>query len=125
MLRRTWALIVLAIAGVATVAAFGAALVRQQTATHAERADAGAAKDWLAVAPGRVEPRSGTIKISASVVGVVGDVLVATNDKVFAGEPLIRLQDAELRARLAAAEAEVALRERMRDSRSASGRAQN
>jgi hypothetical protein len=43
------------------------------------------------------------------VVGVVQKVLVKTNDKVFAGEPLIQLADDELRARLAAAETQVGL----------------
>jgi HlyD family secretion protein len=122
---RTRARIVLAFAGIVVILALGALVMRQQTTTHAEKADPGGDKDWQAVAPGRVEPRSGTIRITAPVVGVVKDVLVATNDKVFAGEPVIRLNDAEQRARLAATEAEVALRERLRDSRSASGRAQS
>ena len=57
------------------------------------------------------------------MVGVVHKVLVKTNDKVFAGEPLIQLADDELRARLAAAETQVALRERARDEKSATGSA--
>jgi HlyD family secretion protein len=48
---------------------------------------------------------------------------VKANDKVFAGEPLIQLADDELRARLAAAETQVAMRERARDERSATGSA--
>ena len=46
-----------------------------------------------------------------------------TNDKVFAGEALIQLADDELRARLAAAETQVGLRERARDEKSATGSA--
>ena len=57
------------------------------------------------------------------MVGVVDKVLVKANDKVFAGEPLIHLADDELRARLAAAETQVAMRERARDERSATGSA--
>jgi len=76
-------------------------------------------KRWLAVAPGRVEPLSGTIKIAAPVMGVIGDVLVKANDTVFAGEPLIRLADREARAQLAAAEAQVAMRRRVRNKESA------
>ncbi len=78
---------------------------------------------WQAVAPGRVEPRSGEVKIAAPVVARVGEVLVNVNDKVFAGEPLIRLQDDETQARLLAAQAQVALRERVRNEQRASGRA--
>ena len=57
------------------------------------------------------------------MVGVVQKVLVKTNDKVFAGEALIQLADDELRARLAAAETQVGLRERARDEKSATGSA--
>ena len=66
-------------------------------------------KRWQAVAPGRIEACSGQIKVATAVVGVVQKVLVKTNDKVFAGEPLIQLADEELRdlenivARLSAA----------------------
>jgi HlyD family secretion protein len=80
-------------------------------------------KRWQAVAPGRVESCSGQIKVATDVTGVVDKVLVKANDKVFAGEPLIHLADGELVARLAAAEAQVALRKRARDERSASGSA--
>jgi HlyD family secretion protein len=78
---------------------------------------------WQAVAPGRVEPCSGQIKVASAAMGVVDRVLVKTNDKVFAGEPLIHLTDDELRARLAAADAQVSMRERARDERSATGSA--
>jgi HlyD family secretion protein len=80
-------------------------------------------KQWQAVAPGRVEPCSGQIKVASSATGVVDRVLVKTNDKVFAGEPLIHLADDELRARLAAADAQVSMRERARDEKSATGNA--
>jgi len=78
---------------------------------------------WLAVAPGRVEPISGEIKISASVMGVIDEVLVKAKDKVFAGEPLVRLGDNEIQARYAAAEAQVALRRRARNTESPSAKA--
>jgi HlyD family secretion protein len=73
---------------------------------------------WLAVAPGRVEPMSGEIKIVAPVVGVVGEVLIKANDRVFAGEPLIRLTDNETQGRLAAADVQIALRKRVRNDES-------
>jgi len=50
---------------------------------------------------------------------VIGEVLVKANDKVFAGEPLVQLVDPEVRARLVAAEAQVALRKRVRNKESA------
>jgi HlyD family secretion protein len=80
-------------------------------------------RQWQAVAPGRVEPCSGQIKVATAAIGVVDKVLVKVNDKVFAGEPLVHLADEELRARLAAAEAQVSMRERARDERSATGSA--
>lgn len=80
-------------------------------------------RQWQAVAPGRVEPCSGQIKVATAATGVVDKVLVKINDKVFAGEPLVHLADEELRARLAAAEAQVSMRERARDERSATGSA--
>ena len=79
------------------------------------KADSEEDERWLMAAPGRVEPASGEIRIVAPVVGVVGEVLVKANDTVFAGEPLIRLTDKETKARLAAAEVQVALRKRVRN----------
>jgi len=79
-------------------------------------------KRWQAVAPGRVEPWSGEIKVAAPVIATIGEVLVKPTDKVFAGELLIRLQDEEVRARLATAEAQVAMRKRARNDQTASNR---
>jgi HlyD family secretion protein len=80
-------------------------------------AAAGAARQgsWDAVALGRVEPRSREIKIAAPVPGRIADVLVKANDNVFAGELLVRLDDEEALARLAAADARVALAKRARN----------
>jgi HlyD family secretion protein len=90
-----------------------------QASAQAAANDPADDKRWLAVAPGRVEPLSGTIKIAAPAMGVIGDVLVKANDTVFAGEPLLRLADREARAQLAAAEAQVAMRRRVRNKESA------
>jgi HlyD family secretion protein len=70
---------------------------------------------WDAVALGRVEPRSREIKITAPAPSRIADVLVKANDEVLAGELLIRLDDEEASARVAAAEAQVALRKRARN----------
>src|SRR6516162_44428 len=46
--------------------------------------------EWVAAAPGRVEPRSGQIRSAAAANGTVVAVLAAINDKVAEGEVLIR-----------------------------------
>jgi HlyD family secretion protein len=106
--------------GVAAVVAIVAQMRAPEGSRAAEIADD---KGWQAVAPGRVEPWSGEIRIAASVVGRIGEVLVGVNDKVFVGEPLIRLDDGEARARVATAEAQIALRKRARNDQSTSSRA--
>src|SRR5215470_16807996 len=80
-----------------------------------------ASSSWAAVAPGRVEPRSREIRIAAPLPGRIAEVLVKANDEVFAGELLLRLDDEEALARVAAADAQVALRKRARNDQSASG----
>ncbi len=68
---------------------------------------------------GRVEPLSREIKIAAPLPGGrIVDILVKPNDKVFAGELLARLDDDEALARVAEAEAQVALRKRARNDQS-------
>lgn len=105
------------------VAVLAISIFRFQTAAPEAGDTATSSGRWQAVAPGRVEPLSGEIKITPAVVAPVSEVLVKVNDTVFAGEPLIRLKDDELRARLAAAEAQVLLRQRVRDDQHVSGKA--
>src|SRR5262245_53943311 len=71
-------------------------------------------KAWQAVAPGRVEPWSGEVRVGSSAMGRVGEVLVKINDTVFAGEALIRVEDDEVRNRHAKAELQYNLRKRAR-----------
>jgi HlyD family secretion protein len=78
----------------------------------------GGAPKWAAAAPGRVESRSREIKIAAPMIGRIAQVLVKANDKVEAGDPLVRLDDEEVLARIQAAEAQVALRKRARNDAS-------
>jgi HlyD family secretion protein len=80
---------------------------------------------WAASAPGRVEPMGGEIRMSAQVPGRVTEVLVGVNDKVAAGDLLIRLADDDLAARVNAARAEVAVRKRDRDNETVAKAAQD
>lgn len=90
--------------------------------SHVDGKEAG--QVWAAVAPGVVEPRSGQIKIAASVVGRVSEVLVKVNDRVATDEPLLRLDDEDAQGRVASAQAQVAMREKARNEKSA-GKAAN
>lgn len=72
--------------------------------------------DWVAAAPGRIEPKSGLVRVGAQLLGRIAEVTVKLNDKVEEGELLIRLDDEEARARLQAAETEAASRKRERDA---------
>jgi HlyD family secretion protein len=79
-------------------------------------AGAKAAKpQWVASAPGRVEPREGEIRIVSLVPGRIAGVVVGVNDTVRAGDLLISLESEDAEARVAATEAEVAVRTRERD----------
>ena len=83
---------------------------------QAKAADIAAPRpQWAASATGRVEPKEGEIRIDAQAPGKVVEVLVKTNDAVQAGDLLVRLDDEDLFARFAAAEAEVLVRERERE----------
>ena len=112
--------------GLALIAAVIAAIVPGRdgvspatTAAFAQQSD----KRWLAVAPGKVEPPSGIIKVAAPTIGIVAKVLVKANDTVFAGEALILLNDDEVMARYAAAEAQAGMRQRVRDEQKVTSRA--
>jgi HlyD family secretion protein len=71
---------------------------------------------WAAAAPGRVEPKGRALRVGAPAPAVIKEVLVRLNDRVKAGDLLIRLDDAELKAKLQAAEAQAAAREADRNS---------
>lgn len=71
--------------------------------------------DWVVAAPGRVEPKNGMVNIGTAIIGRVAEVYVALNDEVEENELLLKLDDAEARARLAAAETQADVREKARD----------
>lgn len=80
---------------------------------------------WAASAPGRVEPKGGEIRVTAQAPGRIADVLVGVNDKVNAGDLMVRIADEDLVARVRAAQAEVAVRKRDRDNESVAKSAQD
>jgi HlyD family secretion protein len=109
----------------AVIAAFGLAVAfavgaYAQTTRAAERTEASTRK-WEATAPGRIEPRTQAVRLGAGTAGRIAEVRVNANDKAFAGELLVRLDDEEALARVAAAEARVAGAERARDEQRRKG----
>ena len=93
-------------------------VVATASVAAAQAAGTESPEGWAAVAPGRVEPVSGAIKLSAATMGTIDQVRVKANDTVLAGEPLVQLVDTEARAQLASAEAQALMRQRVRDKES-------
>ena len=120
--KTVFASIALCLLGVAVASGMLTPRTNAQEVRRGARADALDEKRWEAVAPGRVEPWAGEIKVSAPTVGRIAEVLVKLNDKVFSGELLLRLDDDEARARVVVAEAQVAIRKRARNDQAASKR---
>lgn len=83
------------------------------------------AQTWAASAPGRVEARSGEVRVGGQMQGRIAEVGVRMNDTVSAGDVLLRFEDEEHYARIAAAEAEVAVRRRDRDAETVAKPAQD
>jgi HlyD family secretion protein len=80
--------------------------------------------NWAVSAAGRVEPIGGEVRITAPAPGRIAEVLVSLNDKVTAGDLMVRLDDEELQGRVNAAAAEATVRKRERDNAEATGKAQ-
>ena len=80
---------------------------------------------WVASAPGRLEPKGGELRIGAQASGRLVEVFARLNDKVMAGDLLARIDDEDLQSRLIAAEAEVSVRKRERDGEILSGQAKD
>ena len=78
-------------------------------------------QQWAAAATGRVEPKDGEVRIASQVPGRIVEVLAKTNDRVKTGDLLTRLDDQEIYVKIAAARAEVGVREREREEEKATG----
>ena len=88
----------------------------------AQAADSlGVKPNWAASATGRIEPKDGEIRLDTQVPGRITEVTVKLNDRVKEGDLLVRLDDDDLFAKFAAAEAEVLVRVRERDEEIAKG----
>lgn len=88
---------------------------------YAQSANAGTTSQWAASATGRVEPKDGEIRIASQVPGRIVEVLAKTNDKVLAGDLVLRLDDQDIYVKIAAALAEVGVRVREREEEKAVG----
>lgn len=91
------------------------------TSAQAQTVPAAAAHQWAASATGRVEPKFGEVRMTSQVPGKIIEVLAATNDKVQAGDLLLRLDDQEIYAKMQAAAAEVGVRMREREEEKPTG----
>ena len=76
---------------------------------------------WAASATGRVEPKSGEIRVMADVPGRIEDIAVDLNDKVKSGDLLVRLDAQDALTKITAATAEAAVRVRERDEEQVKG----
>ena len=119
MLTRNRKILLLGAVGLVAVALMFPEFAQKFRAEELQQGPSSAVRSsWEAVTLGRVEPRSGEIKLTASVPGRIADVLVKANEDVFAGELLVRLDDEEALARVAEAAAQVALHKRARNDQS-------
>lgn len=94
----------------------------EKSSSSAPVAIATAQVQWTASAPGRVEARNGEVRISSQAAGRIVEVAVKANALVKAGDLLIRLDDTDAKARVAAAEAEASVRKRERDGETGGNR---
>lgn len=71
--------------------------------------------EWVASAPGRVEPKGGEIHVGATMSGRIASVLVAEADKISRGDILMQLEDEGTTARFQSSKVEAARAKKDRD----------
>jgi HlyD family secretion protein len=76
---------------------------------------------WAASATGRVEPKSGEVRMTSDVPGRIVHIPVDINDRVKAGDLLVQLDDADALAKVKAATATASARERDRNQEDVRG----
>jgi HlyD family secretion protein len=93
--------------------ATGGAASAAESATAA--AATGGEPEWVASAPGRVEAKSGDIRIGANMIGRVAAVLAEESQKVSRGDILIQIEDEGASARFQATKIDAARAKKDRD----------
>jgi HlyD family secretion protein len=78
---------------------------------------------WATAATGRLEPKGGEVHVTTPIAGRVMAVTVKAGDTVAKDDILVRIDDADVRQKLAAALDEVDVRRRERDEEQAQGAA--
>lgn len=116
----------IALAGLVAIAAgIGAGMYANNVGSIAgtafAQAPASPTQQWAASATGRVEPKFGEVRVTSQIAGKVVEVLADTNDKVDAGDLLVRIDDQDIYAKVSAAAAEVGVRQRERADEQATG----
>jgi HlyD family secretion protein len=91
------------------------------TVAHADTQPSQGLAQWAASATGRVEPKGGEVRIASEAAGKIIEVLANTNDQAKEGDLLVRLDDDDYYTKIAAASAEVGVREREREEEKVSG----
>ena len=91
--------------------ATGIALRSHGETVSASNANLRTANEGLIAAPGRVEAITEEVRVSSELSGRLKSVNVEEGDRVKRGQVLAELENADYRARVAGAEAELALRE--------------
>ncbi len=76
---------------------------------------------WAASATGRVEPKSGEIRVMADIPGRIEEIPAELNDVVKAGDLLVRLDAQDALTKVSAATAEASVRVRERDEEQVRG----
>lgn len=79
---------------------------------------------WAASATGRVEPKSGEVRITTEVPGAIKNIAIDVNDRVKKGDLIVKLDDSAALTKVTAAAAEAEMRERNRDREDVRGLAQ-
>lgn len=108
-----WSIVGVSLLGIAVAAAAQGVATQQPAKSRSDD------QNWLAVAPGLIEPKSGQIKILPTAIGPISKVLVHANDKVLAGQLLVKLDDQEALARVESARDQVSMRKRQRNDQAA------
>jgi len=91
------------------------ATIKSDQPASAAPAPTGDEPEWVASAPGRVEPKGGEVHIGAAMNGRISAILAEAGQKVSRGDILIQLEDEGTTARFQSAKVEAARSKKDRD----------